>query len=346
MAKTGFRVVRIVAIVLAFVVAFALLNMVAKPKYSVDLPEGSMIAEYYHSSKNHQVIFIGDCDVYQNFSPMAMYEQAGIKAFVRGTPHQFIWQSYYILRETLRHETPDVVVFSIHSIRYEQHDFREISQSQREAYNRLTLDNMRWSRDKVDLIRSSMTEEESFASYIFPILRYNARFGELGLEDFTQIFTRQSHTFNGFLPATNVTPLGNLPAKRTLDDYNFCEENMRYLERMAKLTYENNVRLVLVMPPRMFPHWHEEYNAQIEAFANDHPNVSYYNLLDKVDEIGIDFAVDTHNGGLNLNWDGATKLSRFFAELLAENYSLDDLSGDEFFDELFETYQDARALPR
>ena len=342
MAANKFTVIRIIAIILAFAAVFVLLNMIVQPKYSADLPEGSMIADYYHSSKNHQVIFVGDCDVYSNFSPMAIYEQSGIKAFVRGTPHQFIWQSYYILRETLRHEIPDVVVFSIHAIRYDRQDFRQITQSQREAYNRLTLDNMRWSRDKINLIRASITEDESFMSYVFPILRYNARFGELKAEDFTRLFSRQSHTFNGFLPTTNIAPLGNLPAKRTLDDYRFCADNMRYLERMAELTYANNIQLILIMPPRMFPHWHEEFCEQLQSFANENPNVSYYNLLNKADEIGIDFAVDTHNGGLNLNWAGATKLSHFFAKLLAENYNLANNSGDELFDELLAIYRAAR----
>ena len=40
-----------------------------------NLVEGSMIAEYYDDPKNHDVIFIGDCEVYANFSPMVMYEQ-------------------------------------------------------------------------------------------------------------------------------------------------------------------------------------------------------------------------------------------------------------------------------
>lgn len=34
---------------------------------------------------------------------------------------------------------------------------------------------MRWSEDKVGIIRASMIKEEDFLSYVFPILRYHSR---------------------------------------------------------------------------------------------------------------------------------------------------------------------------
>ena len=75
------------------------------PKYVETLVEGSMISQYYSEPKDHEAIFIGDCEVYANFSPLVMYEQDGIKAYVRGSSQQMIWQSYYILKETLKYET-------------------------------------------------------------------------------------------------------------------------------------------------------------------------------------------------------------------------------------------------
>ena len=135
-----------------------------------NLVEGGMIAEYYPEEKNHEVIFIGDCEVYANFSPMVMYEKEGITSYVRGTSQQLIWQSYGILKETFRYEIPKVVVFNVNSLRY--------SEPVSEAYNRLTLDKMKWSKEKIEIIEASMTEEENFLSYVFPILRYQWFFSE------------------------------------------------------------------------------------------------------------------------------------------------------------------------
>lgn len=151
------KAIRISLILIIFIGCFILLNMLLQPKYATSLVEGSMIGQYYDETKDHEVIFIGDCELYANFSPMVMYESAGIKAYVRGSSQQMIWQSYYILKETLKYEKPKIVIFNINSIRYDKQS-EEVS----EAYNRLTIDQMKWSQEKIDIINDSMTEEETF----------------------------------------------------------------------------------------------------------------------------------------------------------------------------------------
>lgn len=152
-------VLSVALVVVLFCVAFALLTRLLQPKYATSLTEGSMISQYYQESGGHEVIFVGDCEVYANFSPMELYRQAGITAYVRGTPQQLIWQSYYIIKETFTYETPKVIVLNVNSMRY--------SEPVSEAYNRLTIDNMRWSSEKVGIIQASMTEEESFFPMYF-----------------------------------------------------------------------------------------------------------------------------------------------------------------------------------
>lgn len=319
------KIFSVLSVILVFLLLFTFLNLLLMPKYAESMIEGSMIGDWYRSSRNHDVIFIGDCDVYSNFVPSIMYHQEGFSSFIRGTPHQFVWQSYYILRETLRYESPSVVVFSVHSLRYDRRHGEVRDMHSRvpmpnvEAYNRLTIDNMRWSRERFNIIRASMTEGESLMSYVFPILRYNSRFDSLTSEDFRHIFTRPIHTDNGFLPNTNIQPLGPLPARRLHGSYDFYAENLYYLQRMVNLCKERGIDFVLIMPPRMFPHWYDEFETQIQDFAHRN-NISYYNLLSQTEEIGLDFSVDTHNGGQNLNVTGAEKLSRYFAVILAQNY--------------------------
>ena len=114
---------------------YYLVTKLVTPKYMTDLVEGSMISEYYGEEKNHEVIFIGECEVYANFSPMKIYEQEGITSYVRGSSQQLMWQSYYILKETLKYEIPKVVVLNVNSMRYD----KPVS----EAYNRLMIDKMK-----------------------------------------------------------------------------------------------------------------------------------------------------------------------------------------------------------
>lgn len=284
------KTIKTIIILILFILIFVFLNMLLKPKYAETLVEGSMISQYYNEPKDHEVIFIGDCEVYANFSPMVMYKQDGIKAYVRGSSQQMIWQSYYILKETLKYEIPKVVVLNVNSMRYGK-DSKEVS----EAYNRLTIDNMKWSKEKIEIINESMTKDETFLSYVFPILRYHSRFDELTNEDIKYLFNRKNNTYNGFLINKNIKPVTNLPTKRRLANYEFNEECYTYLDKITELCKQNNIKLVLIKAPSVYPYWYDEYDEQIKKYAQKN-EVDYYNLLENVEEIGIDYSVDTYDG--------------------------------------------------
>lgn len=91
--------VRAVCSVTFVIVTLFLLQRLLMPKYASDVVEGNLIAEYYEEEKNHDVIFIGDCEVYENFSPKVLWEDYGINSYIRGSAQQLIWQSYYLLED-------------------------------------------------------------------------------------------------------------------------------------------------------------------------------------------------------------------------------------------------------
>ena len=314
------KAVRVSLIVLLLLGVFWFLNILVSPKYMESLVEGSMISEYYDTPKNHEVLFIGDCEMYANFSPMVLYEEEGISSYIRGSSQQLIWQSYGILKETLKYEKPKVVIFNVNAMRY--------STPVSEAYNRLTIDKMKWSKEKIEMIFSSMTEEENFWSYVFPILRYHSRIFELTEEDFTYLFQRRQNTFNGFLINQNVKGVESLPTKRPLTETKFADITYEYLDKIRELCEENNIELVLIKAPSLYPYWYMEYDEQIEEYASKY-GLDYYNFLENILEIGLDYSVDTYDGGLHLNLSGATKLSKYFAPILKEKYSLTDYRDNE-----------------
>ena len=161
------KLIRIISTFIIFAVVFMLIQRLLMPKYVDDVVEGNLIKEYYQEeNKDYDVIFIGDCEVYENFSPVKLWTEYGINSYIRGSAEQYIWQSYYLLEDTLRYHKPQVVVFNIQSLQF--------NESQSEAYNRMTLDGMKWSMSKVNAINASMKENEHFIEYVFPLLRYHS----------------------------------------------------------------------------------------------------------------------------------------------------------------------------
>ena len=320
--------VRVFIIIIIFIGIFVLLNFLMMPKYQETLVEGSFTSEYYKSPKNHEVIFIGDCEVYANFNPMILYEEYGISSWVRGNSQQLIWQSYYVLEETLKYEIPKVVVLNVNSLRYDKS-----SDKRSEAYNRLLIDRMKWSDTKVKLIKESMLDEETFISYVFPILRYHSRYDELSKEDIKYLFERKDVTYNGFLINKEVKGVENLPTKRKLSNYEFAKENMEWLNKILELCKKNNIKLILVKAPSVYPYWYDEYDEQIISYASRN-DLLYVNLLDKAEEMGIDYSKDTYDGGLHLNLNGSIKNSKYFGKILKVRIDLNDYQGDHYSEEL------------
>ena len=277
--------------------------------------EGALIAEYYQETTDHDVIFIGDCEVYENFSPITLWEEYGITSYIRGSAQQLIWQSYYLLEETLQYETPEVVVFNVLSMQY--------NEPQRESYNRMTLDGMRWSMSKVRDVLASMTEEENFLDYVFPLLRYHSRWSELTADDWTYLFHKDKVSHNGYYMRVDEKPAGTFPKPKKLGNYQFGDTAYAYLDKITGLCRENGIQLILIKAPSLYPAWYEEWDQQMEEYARDN-QVPYINFLDLQEEAGLDFATDTYDGGLHLNLSGAEKLSRYFGKILQQEYGLED----------------------
>lgn len=328
MRKQGRTLLATGAVIIIFCIAFAFTSRLLHPKYMTDMEEGSFIAQYYREAGGHDVIFLGDCEVYANYSPMELYREYGITSYVRGTPQQLVWMSYYVAEETFRYEKPRALVFNVNAMRY--------AEPVSEAYNRLTIDRMRWSESKKGIILASMTEEERFLSYVFPILRYHSRFDELTNEDFTYLFRRKDNTFNGYELHTEIVPEGSLPVKKALPDYRFEEVCYGYLDKIRLLCEENGTELILIKAPSLYPYWYEEYDAQIREYAERY-GLSFYNFAERAGEIGIDFSKDTYDGGYHLNLTGAVKMSRYFGDILVREHGIPDRRGDPEIASAYET---------
>ena len=310
---------RIISIVIILVIVLGLLTKLVMPKYSQDVVEGNMIAEFYEEKMDHDVIFIGDCEVYENFSPAVLWQEYGINSYIRGSAEQLMWQSYYLLEETLKYEKPDVVVFNVLAM--------EFNEPQMESYNRMTLDGMKWSMSKVNDIKASMMEDESFIEYVFPILRYHSRITDLCADDFKYMFKRPQVSYNGYYMRVDVLPVENLPTPRPMMDYQFGDNAYKYLDMMTELCKNEGVELVLIKAPSVYPYWYPQWDEQIAKYAQEN-GLDYYNFLNVTDDIGIDYNTDTYDAGLHLNLSGAEKLSKYFGEILSSKYGLENRLSD------------------
>lgn len=341
---------------LVVVLLFAALQRLVVPKYAGDIPEGNFTAEYYEETAKHDVIMIGDCEVYENLNPMYLWKNYGITSYIRGNAQQLTWQSYYMLEDTLQYETPEVVIYNIQALTH--------GEPQREEYNRMTLDGMKWSGTKWEAIQASMCEEEQTLDYIFPLLRYHSRILDLSKEDLTYYNKKKKVAHNGYYLRVDVLPVSEsdvadttwlfgeeeeqeeiidpwasieveededtvqLPLAEGKEDKTFGKMPMKYLDKIRKLCEEKGIQLILMKAPSLAPQWYEEENQQVVDYAQKHdlPYINFYELLDEVE---IDYETDTYDGGLHMNLSGADKLSEYMGNLLTTEYGIKDHRQEE-----------------
>ena len=320
-----------IAALLVLVILLGALQALVKPKY-VTNSEGLLTGGYYEDAGGHDVIFVGDCEIYESVVPSVLWEEYGITSYVRGGAQQLVWHSYYILEDTFKYESPMVVVFNVYALKY--------GTPQSEAYNRMTFDSMKWSGAKARGILASMREEESFIDYLFPILRYHSRITELKKEDFEYWFkSADDNSDSGYLIKTGILPMKNTEPITDSAPALLPDSSLEYLDKMKALCEENGAELVLIKAPTNSRGywWYDEWEAQIVEYSQAN-GVDYYNFIPHADEMGIDWQTDTYDEGLHLNVYGAEKFTKYLGQTLVDNCALESHKDDANISQRWNNY--------
>ena len=313
----GFR--NIIAVLLAFATLFGLQRLVM-PKYAGDMIEGVFTEEYYEETTPHDVLMVGDCEVYESFSPVDLWRDFGITSYIRGSAQQLVWQSYYLLKDALKYETPKVVVFNVQALMH--------AEPQKEEYNRMTLDGMRWSGVKLDAVRASMLDEENLVDYIFPVLRYHSRITQLTREDIDYYGRHKKVSHNGYYMRVDAAPyVDGIWFEEEPEDYTFGQMPVEYLDKIRTLCESEGIAFVLVKAPSVSPVWYDEYEEQVVSYAEKY-DLPYINYLKLLNETGIDYDTDTYDMGLHMNLSGAKKMTAYLGSFLVSKYGLKSHAGD------------------
>ena len=68
--RKALKIISAVCFIAFWVLMIYLVQRLLMPKYQSGVVEGSMIEQYYDDGTKHDVIMVGDCEVYENISPV------------------------------------------------------------------------------------------------------------------------------------------------------------------------------------------------------------------------------------------------------------------------------------
>ncbi len=309
-----------------FLIVLTLVTLLFYPKRITEA-ENNQVSGFYNEPENTiDVLFLGSCNMYSSFNPVLFYEEHGVTSFVMACPDQEMMTSYHYLKEALKTQQIKTVVVESLFLTCKP-------TAKREYYNRLALDYMPMSLNKLSLM-SKIVEQEvsimkefdptapgkvlSWGGYLFPLLRYHGR-DDLTREDITfflenEQYTRTKGAVQGFSYTTNDNNYFAY-VKNGTEIRDISEE---YFLKIRDLCEENGIDLVLIKSPNNY-RWDEEASAAVAEFALKHD----LNYLDfQKEEYGFaDYDYANSTGRLNVY--GMKKLTKLLGDYLVKNVGLE-----------------------
>lgn len=321
--------IRIISFLLIFCVLFAFIQSLFSAKWGPGaggaFETTNFNGFYAEPNDSLDVLLVGSSNIFYGSSPLKMYEKYGFTGYVRGSANQPIMMAYYTVLDSLRSQTPKVIVVEMGEM---LNDFDPIGV---EYSARRALDYMEFSKIKLDAIRDLPIDgsEQTRISYVFPLLRYHGRWQELQKADL-QYFAWEKHNYTkgqyiGRVRYDFVWPEGFMTPSSDMSP--IPEQNMDYLTRIADLCKELEIPLVLITTP--VGTWdYAQHNAiQYVADVLGSPYLDY-NMPELIAASGILDTEDFHYNQWHLRVTGADKLSVHLGAYLTENYDLPDHRND------------------
>ena len=277
------------------------------------------ISDFYYQD-HYDVVFFGTSESFTTFDPHVMAEY-GISSYNRGRMTQPIYMTYYYMLDAIDACTINTIVLEPHALYDDTAPGMELKQEVIDS----TLNNMRFSKYKVQMIRECLEKDIQFSN-LFYLDKYHGRWQQMAQwpkENWGYLFRGEGEGENlGFQPWTTYQamdePYPSVEERKEPKDFEMSETGVEYLDKIYDLCQENNIRLIVAKS--VYPCNDSDIGvAQYMAKWCADRDVPFYDYMMAYEALGIIEEEDDADGGFHLNINGADKVSRHFAQVLYNN---------------------------
>ena len=192
------------------------------------------------------LLVAGDSESYNSVSTMRLWEDQGIAAYDCGQGAQRIPETYYMLKQGFKGQSPKIVMLETNTL------FRDIG-----------------------AVKSTQAILEQMGQYYLPVFRYHNLWK-------TAVDEPKIHTnYKGFVIRDEVAPYEGKPDY--MKKKKKCETMPKYvkiyLEKIEELCEKNNAQLLLVSMPSP-KNWNHKRHAEMQQYA-DEKGIAYLDLNER-----------------------------------------------------------------
>ena len=269
--------------------------------YDIQLVNRKIDAVSQEKENTLDVLFTGDSEASNTFSPFQYWKEQGIASYNLGGSAQRLNDCYTVLEEVLKHQKPKVLVLEPNTL------FRKNA-----VYNK---------EDSVLMM----------AEQIFPVLHHHNIYKSINLGVNLLGATKENayaDQCKGYYARVKIRPYqgSDQYMKTNKRETAIYPETMKYFEKIVQLCKENQVELIMVSSPSP-KNWSDERHDVIQALCDKY-GITYYDLNKLDNALALDWTTDTLDRGDHLNINGSKKVNAYFGKILKEKYHIPDHRGE------------------
>lgn len=269
------------------------------------------------------VVVLGDSESFTAISPLQLWMEQGISAYVCGQSGQRVVEAYHWLEEIFKRQSPEVVILETNMLyRYEgtvtEMDFSLLEKVER--YIPLFKYHDRWKNVKrTDLVfdytwdNLDMLRGYEIMDTAIPYEEGVYMDANVSLEELTE---REA-------AADAVNPMIQ---EKTASAEEVPDIVKHYLKKIQELCQQNDAKILLLSVPSP-KNWNYIKHSGVSAYAAEQ-ELEFLDLNLCQEELNLDWNMDTPDSGDHVNVLGAEKVGTYIGQYLKENYNLNDYRED------------------
>ena len=292
------KITKVVFTVLIVVLLYLYMCCVFMPK---DL-EDRGFAKYYNArlitkeEKNSiDILFYGNSDLSSGIVPMQIFKEQGYTSFLRWGNRQAINTVYKNVKEDFKTQKPKLVVLEADCLYYPN---------------------------------KKLSDHEYYESYVLTPFMYHSRWKSVDYKDFIGKveFERDYHKGYKYLTVNGHYVYEDYMGTST--DIKPIEKSvLQKVKQIKKLCDKNGAQLLFIVAPSPSS-WSMQKHNGIQQLA-DKFGVQFVDFNIELEGFNFDYANDFRDYGDHCNFNGATKVTKYVANFIKENYNIPDRRLDD-----------------
>ena len=185
------------------------------------------------------VMFYGSSHTYSDINPAVLWDQEGISSYDLAGSLQPLWNTYYYMKESLKYQTPKVMVVELVRV-IESRDYIEEARTVTNTFG------MKFSKEKIENIQVSTPD--NLIPYLLGYPVYHSRYTELSRVDFAAYLgDPHGKASKGYYPLYVTKSYDSMADMSEItESSDLAPKSEEYLRKIIALAKEEDIPLVFM----------------------------------------------------------------------------------------------------